>query len=249
MQTTLRQLHRRPGLEERNRLITENTGLVGYVVGRMAARDSVDPEELYSWGMEGLIQAASAFDDSRGISFATFAIHRIRGRILDALRKADPLPRPLRTQVKRAGQARVDLTQSLGREPTRIEMADELGVSAHALTRIEEAAAASFVSLDRMTSPSDGGDHARFDVDDQDQTVDPLARAERADLARRLRSAIGTLSERQRLVLQRCYVDEDPLSRIGDVLGVSASRVSQIHREAVLLLRARLADEEAPEAA
>ncbi|HET9303034.1 MAG TPA: sigma-70 family RNA polymerase sigma factor [Propionibacteriaceae bacterium] len=228
-------------------MITANTGLVGYVVSRMAARDNVDPEELYAWGMEGLVQAAECFDSSRGLSFATYAIHRIRGRILDELRRADPLPRPLRSLVKRLAQARLDLGHELGREPTRIELADELGISEIQLRRVEEASSAAIVSLDRLTGGD--GEGGLFDIDDADTSVDPDRRAEKADLASRLRAAIAGLNERQRLVLQRCYVEEEPLTAIGRVLGVSPSRVSQIHREAVLMLRRRLTEVGAPEAA
>jgi RNA polymerase sigma factor for flagellar operon FliA len=213
----------------------------------MAARDSVDPEELYAWGMEGLVQAAECFDDSRGLSFATYAIHRIRGRILDELRRADPLPRPLRSLVKRAAQARLDLGHELGREPTRIELADELGISEAQLRRVEEASATAIVSLDRLTGGD--GDGGLFDIDDADASIDPDRRAEKAELTSRLRTAIAGLSERQRLVLQRCYVEEEPLSAIGRILGVSPSRVSQIHREAVLALRRHLTEVGAPEAA
>lgn len=248
MQATIARRGRRPKLAQRNSLITSNTGLVGYVVGRMAARDSVDPEELYAWGMEGLVQAAQSFDGSRGLSFATYAIHRIRGRILDELRRADPLPRPLRSLVKRAAQARIDLNHELGREPTRIELSDELGISEAQLLRVEQASSAAVVSLDRLTGGIDG-DGGSFDIDDGDENIDPDQRAEKADLAARLRLAISGLTERQRLVLQRCYVQEEPLSTIGQLLGVSPSRVSQIHREAVLTLRQRLAEMNAPEAA
>jgi RNA polymerase sigma factor for flagellar operon FliA len=213
----------------------------------MAARDSVDPEELYAWGMEGLVQAAECFDGSRGLSFATYAIHRIRGRILDELRRADPLPRPLRSLVKRAAQARLDLGHELGREPTRIELADELGISEAQLRRVEEASATAIVSLDRLTGGD--GDGGLFDIDDADASIDPDRRAEKAELTSRLRTAIAGLSERQRLVLQRCYVEEEPLSAIGRILGVSPSRVSQIHREAVLALRRHLTEVGAPEAA
>lgn len=249
MQATIEKRAARPTLAERNRLITDNAGLVGYVVGRMAARDSVDPEELYSWGMEGLVQAADGFDGSRGLSFATYAIHRIRGRILDALRKADPLPRPLRTLVKRAAQARIDLNQSLGREPTRIELAAAIDISVESLVRVEQGSSAAMVSLDRLTGAGENGEGSFFDLDDKDINGDPAGSAERADLARRLRLAIQGLSYRHQVVLQRCYVEEQPLSTIGDFLGVSPSRVSQIHREAVLLLRQRLDDSQEPEAA
>ncbi|MEX2238177.1 MAG: sigma-70 family RNA polymerase sigma factor [Dehalococcoidia bacterium] len=248
MQATTKPRTLRPSIAERNRLVTENSGLVGYVVGRMAARDSVEPEELYSWGMEGLVQAAHTFDGSRGLSFATFAIHRIRGRILDELRKADPLPRPLRTLVKRAAQLRIDLSQSWGRDATREELAAELGINMQQLSRAEQAATAAHVSLDRMTD-GDGGEGHYFDVDDTDVQIDPQQRAERAELGARLREAINGLSYRHKVVLQRCYVDEQPLSTIGEFLGVSPSRVSQIHREAVLLLRSRLHDTITPEAA
>ena len=248
MQATIARPRRQPKLTQRNHLITANTGLVGYVAARMAARDSVDPEELYAWGMEGLVQAAHSFDDSRGLSFATYAIHRIRGRILDELRRADPLPRPLRSLVKRAAQARIDLNHELGREPTRVELADELGISEAQFARVEQATAAAIVSLDKLTSGNDG-EGRFFDVDDADAHIDPDKRAEKADLAARLRVAISGLNEKQRLVLQRCYVQEEPLSAIGQLLGVSPSRVSQIHREAVLTLRRRLTELAAPEAA
>jgi RNA polymerase sigma factor FliA len=249
MQATIARRRRAPRLAARNGLITANTGLVGYVVSRMAARDSVDPEELYAWGMEGLVQAAQTFDGSRGLSFATYAIHRIRGRILDELRRADPLPRPLRSLVKRLGQVRIDLSHELGREPTRAELADDLGISELQLRRVEEAAATAIVSLDRLTTGGDG-ESGFFDIDDADAHVDPDDRAQRADLAARLRAAISGLSDRQRLVLQHCYVEEEPLSAIGKILGVSPSRVSQIHREAVMMLRRRLTEfGAAPEAA
>jgi RNA polymerase sigma factor for flagellar operon FliA len=157
------------------------------------------------------------------------------------------LPRPLRSLVKRAAQARLDLGHELGREPTRIELADELGISEAQLRRVEEASATAIVSLDRLTGGD--GDGGLFDIDDADASIDPDRRAEKAELTSRLRTAIAGLSERQRLVLQRCYVEEEPLSAIGRILGVSPSRVSQIHREAVLALRRHLTEVGAPEAA
>lgn len=239
------------GRQRRNALVERNLPLVSYVVGQMAARDSADPEEMQAWGLEGLIRAAAKYDPERGVSFATYALHRIRGSILDGLRQCDHLPRPLRTLVKRLEEPRQRLTELSGRPPSDEELAAALGVSVQAIRRAQKAEQAGVLSLDGMLSSSlDQEGTYPFDVGDPSEEADPQAHAERALLAQQLRQAVRTLPPRLQVVLRRCFVDERSLRQIGRELGVSPSRISQLRQEAVELLRANLAPEgETPEAA
>lgn len=236
---------------QRNALVERNLPLVGYVVARMAARDAADPEEMHAWGVEGLLRAAENYDPDRGVTFATYALFRIRGSILDGLRKCDPLPRPLRTVVKRIEQTRQQLAELWGRPPSDEELAEALQVSLQTVRRAQGASQAATLSLDGMLGPLDEpGAAPSFDIGDPSQEADPQLLAERAVLGQQLRRAFRTLPPRLQVVLRRCFVEEQSLREIGRELGVSPSRVSQLRQEAIALLRRRLyPGEEAPEAA
>ena len=220
---------------ERDALLAEHLKLVHHLARRLSRRlsTSTDVDELVSAGTLGLMQALEAFDASRGRAFSTFAAPRIRGAMLDELRRQDHAPRRARHRARAIGVARRALAQASGHAPSDADVARHLGIDLTTFGRWQrvaagvdhapiDAPASAFPEL--VTSETDGADAA-------------LLREERV---RVLRDAIHTLREQQRLVLALYYFEELPIAQIAPVLGVTESRVSQIHRKALRSLRATL---------
>jgi RNA polymerase sigma factor for flagellar operon FliA len=230
----------------RERLILHYAPLVKYVAGRVGATlpPTVEASDLVSYGMFGLIDAVEKFDPARAVKFESYAITRIRGAILDGLRSSDWMPRSLRHKAKDIQNAYSSLQSRLHRTPTEPEVAAELGLSEpqlHAIIR--ELSFANVVALDEFLAPCDDGPGALSlgetlaDI----HAEDPLAAAEAVEDRRLLVSAIAALPSRERTVVTLYYFEHLKLAEIGRVLGVTESRVCQLHTKAVLQLRARLA--------
>lgn len=213
----------------RERLIVHYSPLVKFVAGRLGAGlpDSVDVGDLVGSGVFGLMDAIDRFDATRGVKFETFAIPRIRGAILDGLRSLDWVPRSVRARSRAVQEAMARLESRLQRSPNDDELAEELGVSGEELQRwLSSIAVATVGPLDHvLVSGVDPG---------------PQAVVEDAELRHTMRSEVRNLPERERTVLALYYDEGLTLSEIGQVLGVTESRVSQIHTKAVLQLRSRL---------
>jgi RNA polymerase sigma factor for flagellar operon FliA len=220
--------------ELRNRLVIQHAPLVKYVVGRMRAGlpQSVDSNDLVSDGVVGLIDAIEKFEPDRGLQFQTYAIPRIRGAILDALRAGDWVPRGVRAKVREVERAQSKLEAALGRMPTEREIAAELGVTLAELREtLSRAANTAVASLDEIGGP--GADYlapAAPAVEDMDDDM-------RAALAQVLRQ----LPERDQIIIALYYYEQLTLAEIGQVLGVTESRVSQLHTRSALSLRTKLA--------
>ena len=218
---------REPAL--RNRLVVQYSPLVKYVAGRMRSRlpHTVEQDDLVSDGVLGLMDAIERFDPSRGLTFQTFAVPRIRGAIIDGLRAMDFVPRSVRDKVRAVQQATLALEERLGRLPGDEEVARELGIPVQQVR-----------DLNRQTSSS----HANLDDFDLADELSSAADAtvEEGDANASLMRVVGELSERDQVVIALYYFEGLTLAEIGRVLGVTESRISQVHSRATASLRAKL---------
>ena len=219
--------------------------LVKYVAGRTAAGlpPHVEEADLISYGLVGLISAIERFDLSRDIKFETYAIMRIKGAIIDELRSMDWVPRSVRARARELERANAKLEHSLQRTPTDAEVAAELGIGVDELNESLVAIShSSMVALDELWSVSDssGDQVSLMDTIVDPGAPDPARSLDVGDLKDRIAESIARLPEREKLVIALYYYEELTLREIGEVLGVTESRVSQLHTKAVLRLRSRL---------
>ncbi len=234
---------------ERDQLIVYYAPLVKFVAARIASGlpQNVDQSDLVSYGMFGLIDAITKFDPERGFKFETYAIARIKGAVLDELRSIDWVPRSVRAKAKSVERAMSKLESELHRAPTDEEIAAELEVSMLQLTGIyNQISSLGMVALDEMLSFG-GGESMTFGDTLADRREGPGSQYERIEMRQLLGDAINRMGEREKIVLTLYYYEGLTLAEIGRVLGVTESRVCQIHTKAVLQLRSRLqaADREA----
>ncbi len=229
--------------ELRDRLILHYSPLAKYVAARVAAGlpQSVDQSDLVSYGIFGLIDAIEKFDLSRGYKFETYAIARIKGAILDELRSIDWVPRSVRAKARSLEKAFLKLEASLHRSPTDEELAAEMRISVEQLQGIlGQISVLGIVALDETLSVGDRSEAATLGDTIPDRADGPVATYEVEEMRHILATAINTMPEREKIVLTLYYYEGLTLAEIGLVLGVTESRVCQIHTKAVLHLRARL---------
>jgi RNA polymerase sigma factor for flagellar operon FliA len=232
-------------LSERNDMIIRHLPLVAFVVGRMATDSNgsagLDREDAMAYGVQGLIQAVDGFDPERGTTFASFAVRRIRGSILDAIRKEDPLPRSLRKAARELDHASQELACQLGRWPSHKELALRLGLGRDQLEGLLARTSTKTISLEWSQQDRGGDGSTRyFDPPDDDELADPALAAERAATLRLLGKALEELSPRDRSILLMRYHQGRPFHEIGDLMGLSESRVCQLHKRILGTLRQRL---------
>ncbi len=232
--------------EIREQLILHYAPLVKYVAGRVAVGmpPNVEHSDLVSYGIFGLMDAIEKFDLSKGYKFETYAITRIKGAIIDELRSVDWVPRSVRAKARRIEAAVARLEAELHRSPTDDELATELDISLEELAEtLTKMSLTSVAALDEVLDVGDGGDRISMVDTLQDlNTVLPEDSLDEQETKRMLRSAIGRLTEREQTVLGLYYFEGMTLSQVGDVLGVTESRICQIHTKAVMSLRAKLAE-------
>jgi RNA polymerase sigma factor for flagellar operon FliA len=234
--------------QARERLVVAYSPLVKYVSGRMASGlpAHVEEADLISYGLVGLISAIGRFEPEREIKFETYAITRIKGSIIDELRSLDWVPRSVRSRAREIEKANSKLEHLHQRAPTDDEMAAELGMSVEefqeALLQISNSTVA---ALDELWTVSDasGDSVSLLDTLQDPGAPDPAAVMDATDLKDRMADAIARLPEREKLVVALYYYENLTLREIGEVLGVTESRVSQLHTKAVLRLRSRLQSE------
>jgi RNA polymerase sigma factor FliA len=231
----------------RERLVVAYSPLVKYVSGRMASGlpAHVDEADLISYGLVGLINAIERFDLEREIKFETYAITRIKGAIIDELRSLDWVPRSVRARARDIERANAKLEHKLQRAPTDEEMAGELGVSVDEFQEsLLQISNSTIAALDELWTVSDssGDQVSLLDTLSDENAPDPAAAIDQTDLKERVADAIARLPEREKLVIALYYYENLTLREIGEVLGVTESRVSQLHTKAVLRLRSRFTE-------
>ena len=232
-------------LEVRERLIIHYAPLVKYVAGRVAVGmpAHVEHADLVSYGIFGLMDAIEKFEPERGYKFETYAVARIRGAIIDELRSVDWVPRSVRTRARQLESAMQQLEAALKRTPSDEELAEELGWSLQELQ--DTLARMSMTSIAALDEVLDVGDGDRITLVDtlQDLTASlPEETLDDAETKRLLRATLTRLTEREQTVLGLYYFEGMTLAQVGDVLGVTESRVCQIHTKAVLSLRTKLGE-------
>jgi RNA polymerase sigma factor for flagellar operon FliA len=232
--------------EARERLILHYAPLVKYVASRVATGlpASVEQADLVSYGMFGLIDALQKFEPGRGNKFETYAIPRIKGAIIDELRAMDWVPRSIRFKAREIEKAHADLEAMLKRQPTEAEMAERLGISRSELHEVvSQISFVSVLALDELVSVgADRGEQVSLIDTLADRGLDPTSGVESQETRGLLAAAINSLSEREKIVVTLYYFEGLTLAEIGEILGVTESRVCQIHTKAVAGLRGQLAE-------
>ncbi len=217
-------------------LVHQHAPLVKRIAYHLLARlpASVQADDLIQAGLIGLLEAARHFDPSQGASFETYAGIRVRGAMLDEIRRYDWMPRSVHRKARAIAEALRDIEQREGRDAEDKEVAAKLGMSlAEYHQALQDATAGRLFSLD-------GEDGEQLSDTLSDGRAGPEEQMEQQDLKRAVADCIGTLPERERLVLALYYDEELNLKEIGEVLGVSESRVCQIHNQALMRLRGRV---------
>ena len=236
----------------RDRLILTYAPLVKYVAGRLGSGlpAHVDEGDLVSYGLLGLIGAIERYEPDRDVKFETYAISRIKGSIIDELRAMDWVPRSVRARARDIERAIGELEARLGRAPTDEEVSKKLGMTEDELDdSLSEIGRSSIAALDELwTVSSSGGDRiALIDTIEDTTLPEPQSAFAATELRESIADAISRLPEREKLVITLYYYEDLTLREIGEVLGVTESRVSQLHTKAILRLKARLAGSPARE--
>jgi len=244
IETVWRKYQIRRNKRLRDRLILEYMPLVKYVAGRLAVGlpPSVQIEDLIGSGTLGLMSAVERYDPSRDNKFSTFAISRIRGAMLDELRSMDWVPRSVRRKARQLEETYSRLEGRYGRSASDQEVAQAMDMDMREYFQLlEDVRGATLLSLNEHASSGDenSSTHVHDTVPDRD-VIDPVAILEVQKMRKVLDGSLDNLPERERLVLILYYYEEMTLKEIGSILGVSESRVSQIHTKAITRLRARL---------
>ncbi|MBI1387058.1 MAG: FliA/WhiG family RNA polymerase sigma factor [bacterium] len=233
--------------DAREKLAEKYIHLVKYVINRMLSVSHIESEvldydDLYSSGVMGLLAAIDNFDPRRDVKFVTYAIPRIKGSIIDELRAVDWIPRSLRQQVNKLQAAFAEMETELQRPANESEIAGKLGVEVNELQRLlHHASRAALLSLDEVLRISEDSVATRADVTPSRKVDDPRDQIQKDEIIELLTQAIENLPDKERLVVVMYYNDELTLREIGEVLGVTESRVCQLHTKAMLRLRGKLA--------
>lgn len=234
----------------RERLILHYSPLVKFVAGRVGVGlpSNVEQADLVSYGVFGLIDAIEKYDLERAIKFETYAIQRIRGAIIDELRALDWIPRSVRSKAREVEKTYAELEATLHRTPTEPEVAAKMGIPLKDLHHIfSQVSYVNLVALDELMSGGDkggdgGGGLSLGDTLEDTSAEDPVMAFEGEETKFLLARAIDQLSEREKIVVTLYYYEGMTLAEIGRVLGVTESRICQMHSKAVLQLRTKLAD-------
>jgi RNA polymerase sigma factor for flagellar operon FliA len=229
----------------RDRLILTYAPLVKYVAGRLGSGlpAHVDEGDLVSYGLLGLMGAIDRYEPDRDVKFETYAIARIKGAIIDELRAMDWVPRSVRSRAREIERAIAELEAKLGTAPTDEQIAQKVGITVEELEdSLSEIARSSIAALDELwtVSGGDGDSVALIDTIEDLDAPDPQRQLSQTEMREAIADAIARLPEREKLVVTLYYYEELTLREIGEVLGVTESRVSQLHTKAILRLKARL---------
>ena len=237
------QENQRAALANRDELIVSHLPMVKYLVGKIASQLPLhlDREDLMSAAIVGLITAAERFDPNRGVQFKTFVEQRIRGTIMDELRSQDWLTRSVREKFKRLEREFAILEQKLGRNPTSEEVAAAMQMEMDEYFKLlEEVHFLSVVSLDDSWEDEDGSSFGLLDVLEDKGSENPQEQMMAREMVDVMADAIDALPEKERIVITLYYYEEMNLKEIGAVLGLTESRICQLHSQAVVRLRSKL---------
>jgi RNA polymerase sigma factor FliA len=226
----------------REEIVHKYLHLVKYVAGRISVNlpPNVEINDLINDGILGLIDAIEKYDDARGVKFETYAITRINGAILDALRSLDWVPRAVRQRARELERAYQELELQLGRAPKEEEVAAHMGISVRELNQlIQRVRGTSVLSLEEFLPNEKGYEIPLVDTL-KDEESDVTSEVEQHEIRAELVAAVDSLSAQERTVIRLYYFEGQTLKEIKSALGVSESRVSQIHAQAVIHLRQKL---------
>ena len=231
-------------VETREAVIKEYAPMTKYVANRIAMRlpPHIEVDDLISVGVLGLIDAIDKYDSTRGAKFKTYAEFRVRGAILDELRSMDWVPRSVRQKSTAMDGVVQKLQNKLGRPPEDDEIAEEMGVSLDELfSTLNETKSMPILSLEDMGIAKESGEpQSLLDCLAGKGDADPQTHHRLVELKEIIAKAIDTLPEKERLMISLYYYEELTMKEIGEVLGITESRVSQIHSKAVFRLRNKL---------
>ena len=231
--------------QAKDKLLAEYASLVKYTAQRISYNlpKSVDIGDLIGSGVFGLIKAVETFDLSLGYKFETFATHKIRGAILDELRALDWVPRSIRQKSKNIQQSYAKLEQDLGRVPYDDEVAADLGMTLQSFeSQLAEVAPSTLISLEERLPDRSGESKSLTLIDtiEDPSGTNPLKELGYQEVKRILKETISGLPEKEKLVVALYHYEELTLKEIGQVLGITESRVSQIHSKAMMKLKGRV---------
>jgi RNA polymerase sigma factor for flagellar operon FliA len=229
----------RPSAQEREAYVLRYAPLIHFIANRMAMRlpPSVSKEELVSAGIVGLLDAIDKFDAALGNQFKTYAEHRIRGAMLDELRKMDWFPRSVRKSMQKVEEAVLALRSRLGREPEDLETAQEMGVGIEEYFRIiHRGAGAGLLNIEELLAEGGG---ARLNGQGL-EGASPLDELKVKEVKQVVAGALRSLSEMEQKVISLYYYDELTLKEIAEVFQLTESRICQIHSKAIMRLRTKL---------
>jgi RNA polymerase sigma factor for flagellar operon FliA len=242
-QTTLKSLDKN-GSSYRDQLITEYLPYVKRIVHRIAVHlpSTIDIDDLMNVGVIGLIQAVDRYDPGRDNKFMTYAVFRIKGAVLSELRSRDFLSRSNRRKIRDLETACLKLEQKLGREVDDEEVAKDLGIGVEQVYKTKQMSSISFISFEELgfSSRDEKEKLLNYLVDNDD---DALTLTRLKELKEAVARAIEQLPEKEKLVISLYYLEELTMKEAGKVLDITESRVSQIHSQAILRLRAKLKKE------
>jgi RNA polymerase sigma factor for flagellar operon FliA len=227
----------------RDELIIEHMPLVRYLLSRIVPQlpQHLDRDDLMSVAVIGLINAADRYDVSRGVMFKTFAEQHIRGAIIDELRSYDVLSRSMREKYKRLEKQVQSLERQLGRNPTSEEVAGSMAISlSEYYELLDDVHVFSFISLDDSWNDAEGNALCLADVLAESEAKNPQQQVMMMQLAEALGVAIDTLPEKERLAVTLYYSEDLNLKEIGEALGLTESRISQLLSQAMVRLRGKL---------
>lgn len=229
-------------------VIRDYMPLVRHAVNRIAVGSMsggiLGYEDMVSYGVQGLIEAHYTFDPGKGAKFSTYALPRIRGSILDAIRAAHPLPRSLQKFGSDVEKATAALHAKLDRTPTRDELAQHMGIDPRDFMSSLRTTNVRVVSLDSLAeTAANGASEKLWEMADDDPNIDPDAVAEEQMVRVRLAQAVELLPDREKTIVRLYYMKSQSLKSIGDALGISESRASQLRHRAIRRLRTVLTQE------
>jgi RNA polymerase sigma factor FliA len=229
----------------KEQIVLEHTPLIRYIVNRIAVRlpSHIDLDDLHNTGVIGLMDAIEKYDPEKNCKFKTYAEFRIKGAILDQLRSLDWVPRSVRQKGRRLERAYGEVEQRLGRSATEDEVADSLGLQLDKLQElVNQVRGISLVNLEEIRGGGQEGDRngSYADVVEDVNAENPYSTLKLQEMKQIVADTIATLPEKERLVISLYYYEDLNMKEIGNILGITESRVCQIHTKSVLRLRSKL---------